>query len=85
MILYTCVTTFTGKPCIKIEGLLQRHILGGADVHIKGIGSTPIQNQSKTGSSEALWDHYPSLSIIEILLYMYVLKKHRVSVYLSVS
>ena len=33
------------------------HILGGASVHIKAIGSTPIPHQSKT-SSEGIWGQY---------------------------
>ena len=43
---------------VQIEGIWGTHILGGANVHIKAFGSTPIPHQSKT-SIEGIWGQYP--------------------------
>ena len=42
----------------KIEGIGERHILGGASVHIKGFGSTPIPLQRQI-STEGIGGPYP--------------------------
>ena len=43
---------------VWIKGIiLWMHILGGANVHIKAIGSTPIPHQSKT-NTEGIWGQY---------------------------
>ena len=44
----------------KIEGVGERHILGGASVHINGVGSTPIPHQrQKTALKGSLGGPYP--------------------------
>ena len=45
------------------------HILGGACVHIKVIGSTPIPHQSQT-TSEGIGGHYPLSMLGRTLLYV---------------
>ena len=42
----------------KIEGVGERHILGGASVHIKAFGSTPIPLQRQI-STEGIGGLYP--------------------------
>ena len=42
----------------KIEGVGERHILGGASVHIKAFGSTPIPLQRQI-STEGIGGPYP--------------------------
>ena len=45
-----CLPVYTVFSPVLIEGVGGMHILGGASVHIKAIGSTPIPHQSKTSS-----------------------------------
>ena len=52
---------------VRIKDVLGMNILGGASVHIKAIGSTPIPHQNKN-SSRGIRGQY-ALSMLGIVLY----------------
>ena len=54
----TCTLCNSVFSPAKIEGIGERHILGGANVHIKGFGSNPISLQRQI-STEGMGGPYP--------------------------
>ena len=69
------IVTMSVFPPAKIEGTGEKHILGGASVHIKDFGSTPIPLQRQI-NTEGIGGTYPlspyPLSMLGRTVYMYM-------------